>query len=167
MFCTVLHSLKSPTNVGTIVRSHVAFGGSEVVFVGHDRPWSFKKGSQAFSRKLERQCKLVFLETDQSYFDWAAAHCYRSIAVEISEAAAPIQEFRFPGSSAIIVGNEATGLSAEFLASCEFAVRIPQPGPVGSLNVATAAAIAMHEVGRDTRDEHPISGNKYRAEHGS
>jgi 23S rRNA (guanosine2251-2'-O)-methyltransferase len=49
MFCTVLNRLKSPTNVGMIVRSHVAFGGQQVVFIGDDKPWEFRKGSQSFS----------------------------------------------------------------------------------------------------------------------
>jgi len=54
-FCTVLHKLKSPQNVGMIVRSHVANNGAEIVFVGNDLPWEFKKGSQSFSRKLEKK----------------------------------------------------------------------------------------------------------------
>ncbi|MDH5764240.1 MAG: TrmH family RNA methyltransferase [Nitrospinota bacterium] len=34
MFLTVLHQLKSPENVGMIVRSHVAFGGDKVILSG-------------------------------------------------------------------------------------------------------------------------------------
>jgi tRNA(Leu) C34 or U34 (ribose-2'-O)-methylase TrmL len=41
MFCTALYHLKSPQNVGMIVRAHVAFGGQELLFIGRDRPWRF------------------------------------------------------------------------------------------------------------------------------
>ena len=164
MFCTVLHSLKSPTNVGGIVRSHVAFGGSEVVFVGYREPWSFRKGSQAFSRKLERLCELVFLRNDAEYFAWASSHGYSTVAVEVSEHAFPIHEFSFPLVTALAFGNEAAGLSESFLAACDAAVRIPQFGPVGSLNVAAAAAIAMHELLRGRALERPVLGHKFVAE---
>ena len=79
MFCTILHNLQSPTNVGTIVRSHVAFGGNEVVFVGHDRPWRFKKSTQAFSRRLERLCDITYLNSDDDLFDWCHSHHYSPI----------------------------------------------------------------------------------------
>lgn len=54
LLATALRDLKSPHNVGQIVRSHVAFGGGPLVFVGRDAPWRFTRTTQAFSRKLER-----------------------------------------------------------------------------------------------------------------
>ena len=46
MFWTVENELKSPENAGMIVRSHVAFGGQEIVIIGSE-PWRFKKRAQA------------------------------------------------------------------------------------------------------------------------
>ncbi|MFK7961957.1 MAG: hypothetical protein AB8G96_15695 [Phycisphaerales bacterium] len=37
-FATVMHQLNSPANVGTIVRTHVAMGGTDLVFVGLEMP---------------------------------------------------------------------------------------------------------------------------------
>ena len=34
MFWTVVNELKSPENAGMIVRSHVAFGGEEILVIG-------------------------------------------------------------------------------------------------------------------------------------
>ena len=42
-FNTVLYSIKSPVNVGAITRSHVAFGGDKLIFVGYEKPWISKK----------------------------------------------------------------------------------------------------------------------------
>jgi len=53
-FNTVLFQVFSPQNVGMIIRSHVAFGGKALIFVGYDKPWSFKTGTHGFSRKLEK-----------------------------------------------------------------------------------------------------------------
>ena len=68
VFCSVIHNLQSPQNMGTVVRAYVVFGGAPVVFVGHRRPWEFKKRTQVFSRKLERHCELVFLDDYDAFF---------------------------------------------------------------------------------------------------
>lgn len=47
-----------------------AYEEGPIVFVGHQRPRDFKKGSQAFSRILERQCELIFMATDDLFFEW-------------------------------------------------------------------------------------------------
>lgn len=47
---------------------------------------------------------------------------------------------------ALVVGAEGPGLSAGVLAACDRLVRIPMAAGVDSLNVSTAAAIALHEL---------------------
>jgi len=52
------NELKSPENAGMIVRSHVAFGGEEILIVGSE-PRQFKKRAQGFSRRLEKLCRFT------------------------------------------------------------------------------------------------------------
>lgn len=52
------------------------------------------------------------------------------------------------GPVAIAVGAEQTGLSSEWLASCDLPVRIPMLGVADSLNVATATALLLYEAVR-------------------
>jgi 23S rRNA (guanosine2251-2'-O)-methyltransferase len=165
MFCTVLHSLKSPQNVGTIVRSHVAFGGGPVVFVGHHKPWQFRKGTQAFSRKLERLAELIFLPDDDSFFAWCSDNRYMSVAIEISSAAAQLPQFAFPARAAIIVGNEGLGLATGFLERCDNVVAIPQFGPAECLNVGVSCSIALYELSRQRSDSNAVVGAKYARTH--
>ena len=47
---------------------------------------------------------------------------------------------------AIVAGHEGDGLSAAALDACAFTARIPMASGVDSLNVATAAAIALYEL---------------------
>ena len=49
---------------------------------------------------------------------------------------------------ALLVGAEGAGLSAEALAAADRRVRIPMAAGVDSLNVATAAAVALHHLSR-------------------
>jgi tRNA G18 (ribose-2'-O)-methylase SpoU len=53
--------------------------------------------------------------------------------------------------TALLLGAEGPGLSADALAAADLRVRIPMAAGVDSLNVATAAAVAFHEVARSVR----------------
>jgi 23S rRNA (guanosine2251-2'-O)-methyltransferase len=54
----------------------------------------------------------------------------------------------FDGPVALVFGSEGKGLSRLARERCDSLVRIPQRGPLDSLNVATAAAVACFEVAR-------------------
>jgi tRNA G18 (ribose-2'-O)-methylase SpoU len=49
-----------------------------------------------------------------------------------------------PTRCALLVGSEGSGISRSWLAAADLRVRIPMVGGVDSLNVSTAAAIALY-----------------------
>jgi tRNA G18 (ribose-2'-O)-methylase SpoU len=161
-FCTILHSLKSPQNVGMIVRTHTAYGGKDLIITGQDLPWKFKKGTQAFSRKLEKICSIKHIPDPKMSLKWCNENGYSTVAIEIMEDPVFLDEFIFPDRAAIIVGKEGTGLESKFLDACDHAVTIRQIGEVGSLNVAVSASLAMYEFNRHSIDINKIIGNKYK-----
>jgi tRNA G18 (ribose-2'-O)-methylase SpoU len=137
------------------------FSGGPVVFVGQRKPWDFRKGTQAFSRKLERLADLVFLADDDSFFMWCSEHAYDVVAVEISAGAVQLPGFSFPARPAVVVGSEGRGLSSAFLRRCAHVVAIPQFGPAECLNVGVSCAIALYELNRQRSDANVIIGQKY------
>jgi tRNA (guanosine-2'-O-)-methyltransferase len=78
----------------------------------------------------------------------ARAAGYRVIAIELAGDAVPLHEAPLDGDICLALGNEDHGCSPALLAAADLVAYIPQPGKVGSLNVAAAAAIAMAEVRR-------------------
>lgn len=56
------------------------------------------------------------------------------------------------GATAIVIGNEGVGVSAELLEQCDELVAIPQRGRINSLNAAVAAGILFYEVTRRRAD---------------
>lgn len=52
----------------------------------------------------------------------------------------------FTGSAAIVIGSEGDGMGRLVKESCDFVVRLPMKGRVGSLNASAAASIVMYEV---------------------
>jgi tRNA G18 (ribose-2'-O)-methylase SpoU len=160
MFATVVHNLTSPENTGMILRTHVAFGGEHFVMVGPE-PWRFKKRTQAFSRRLEKVCSIVYLPDDDALFDWCGAERFVPVAIEITENPVLLPAFRFPERPALIVGHEGYGLSGGFLQRCAHVITIPQFGPVGCLNVAVSCSIAIYELNRSRPLERAIDGHVF------
>lgn len=56
------------------------------------------------------------------------------------------------GSIALVVGNEGKGISRLIKEKCDFTVKIPMNGKVGSLNASVASSILMYEVVRQRRN---------------
>ena len=65
----------------------------------------------------------------------------------------PAREMDFTGACAVMIGNEGSGLAAEWLGMSEVRVTIPCPGKVESLNAAVAGSLLLYEASGQ-RSEH-------------
>ena len=70
---------------------------------------------------------------------------YRLVALEQTDASQSLYEFSFPRKTALIVGNERTGLSDRHLGQVDDCVEIPVYGRPFSYNVVTATTMAVYE----------------------
>lgn len=78
----------------------------------------------------------------QTLADIAAAG-YTLLAMTPGHGAADLRSFERPPKMALVLGAEGPGLTAEVLAHCHQRVQIPMAPGADSLNVATAAAVAL------------------------
>jgi tRNA G18 (ribose-2'-O)-methylase SpoU len=69
---------------------------------------------------------------------------FRVVAMTPDSSARDIRGVEPPPKVAVMLGSEASGLSAEAVAVADDRVRIPQASGMDSLNVGHAAAIALH-----------------------
>ena len=60
----------------------------------------------------------------------------------------PLWKARLDGPLALVVGAEGAGVREGVLKHCDFRLRIPMAGQVGSLNASVSAAILLYEVAR-------------------
>ncbi len=60
----------------------------------------------------------------------------------------PLHDLGLGDATCLVVGHEDRGCSPATLAACDAVAFLPLLGKVGSLNVASAAAIACYEVRR-------------------
>jgi tRNA (guanosine-2'-O-)-methyltransferase len=143
----LLDNVGQPFNVGSIIRSAAAFGVERVWLCGSTaepaHP-SARKTALGTDRLLTFES--VPAATDAA--DAARADGYRVVAIELAGEAVPLHEAPLAGDICLAVGNEDHGCSAALLAAADMVAYIPQPGKVGSLNVAAATAVALAEVRR-------------------
>jgi tRNA (guanosine-2'-O-)-methyltransferase len=142
----LLDGVGQPFNVGSIIRTAAALGADQIWLCGDTadpgHP-SARKTALGTDRLLTFERLPVGAAVEA-----ARAEGYRVIAVELAGDAVPLHEAPLAGDICLALGNEDHGCSPALLAAADLVSYIPQPGKVGSLNVATAAAIAMAEVRR-------------------
>jgi len=143
----LLDSVGQPFNVGSIIRTAAAFDVDHVWLCGDTaepgHP-SARKTALGTDRLLTFERAPAVAEAAEA----ARADGYRVVAIELAGDAVPLHDAQLDGDICIAVGNEDHGCSAALLAAADHVAYIPQPGKVGSLNVAAAAAIALAEVRR-------------------
>ncbi|GIX34215.1 MAG: hypothetical protein KatS3mg125_2171 [Lysobacterales bacterium] len=134
----VLDRLRPDYNVAKIYRSAHAFGVREVhqIAIGPFDPAPAKGG---------------FKHVPSRYWEDFAS-CHAALAAEgfqlfllDSAGETPLPAARLPERTAFVLGHELKGLSEEARASGLMRLRIPQFGPLDSINVTVAASIALYE----------------------
>jgi len=135
--------VENPMNLGVLCRTAEAFRLEGLVLrslsLAQDR--RFRQGAVTTHQwqPLE-ECAVAQLP------QWLAdrqRQGYTPIALDLQPQAMPLTELRFPERAVLVLGRELTGIPPAVAAACAQAVVIPQYGMVQSLNVQTAAALAI------------------------
>jgi tRNA (guanosine-2'-O-)-methyltransferase len=143
----LLDSVAQPFNVGSIIRSAAAVGAERLWLCGSTAPASHP-GVGKTALGTQRLVEVTTEPSPVAAAKAAAAIGLRVVAVELAAGAVPLHEAPLDGDVCLAVGNEDHGCSPALLAVADAVAYIPQPGRVGSLNVAVAAAVAMAEARR-------------------
>ena len=152
----LLDSVGQPFNVGSIVRSAAAFGAEHLWLCGSTAPLSHP-GVAKTALGTQRLIAATTEPDPVAAAKAAADMGLRVIAIELASGALPLHEAPLDGDVCLAVGNEDHGCSAGLLAVANAVAYIPQPGRVGSLNVAVAAAIALAEARRREWSALPVT----------
>ncbi|MBE7032107.1 MAG: RNA methyltransferase [Ruminococcaceae bacterium] len=137
----ILDGVSEPGNMGTIIRTAEAIGFDGIYLMkGCTDVYAPKTvrstmGS-VFRVKLKNGCTAQSLEELKNMgFSLIATTPSGSIALE---------GYKAPLKCAVIIGNEAHGVSDEVMAIADTKIRITMGGMAESLNAAIAAGIVMH-----------------------
>lgn len=137
--CVYLHGVGDPGNVGTVLRSALAFGAASVV-LGPDC-------ADPYGPKAVRASMGAVFQVPIARGELGALPG-ETVAL-VARAGDPL---RGPaaGDMTIVVGAERGGLPDEIVAACDRSAHIPIASE--SLNAAMAATVALYELTRVARD---------------
>jgi RNA methyltransferase, TrmH family len=145
-FLVILHGLNNPVNVGAILRTAEAAGVTGVIATANTAdPFSPKslRGAMGSAFRLPIWTGAAY----RRVIDWCRQQSIQTVCAD-AEAATNYTEVDWRQASALIVGTESAGLSAEEIRAADVAARIPMKGSTESLNVAVAAGIFLYEASR-------------------
>lgn len=145
LFYLVITNVSKPKNVHKLLElalafdCHVLMCGQKNFTIG-SLPSALKSVVQSISlQRFERWEQLVSYMEQQEI---------RLIGIEIHPDALSLDEFvatSLPTKTALLPGNEGTGLLAKHMRDCKGFVRIPQYGTgTASLNIYVATSIVLH-----------------------
>jgi TrmH family RNA methyltransferase len=143
--------LQDPGNLGTLVRSAEAFGATGMILLpGTVSLWNAKtlRASSGSAFRLP----VVALPVEDAF------NALRDHGVRIFAAVARggDSEADLRGPSALLVGNEGSGLPEAWIAQADAQVTIPFTGAVESLNAAIAGSVLLYDAMRQRRKAETI-----------
>ena len=143
----LLDGVQSPYNVGSIVRTAAAYRVEHLYLVEPTTsPASAKAAKVALG--TERYLSWSAFERGPDAADAAREDGYTVVGLELADAAVPLHQLTAGPDVCLVIGNEDHGITPATLAACDAVAFLPLMGRVGSLNVATAAAIGLYELRR-------------------
>lgn len=139
-YILILDGVSEPGNMGTIIRTSEA--------AGIDCICLSSGCTDVYGSKTVRSAMGAVFRMKFCQFNADTAKKLKTLGFTLAATAlrdsVPIEEADILGKRAIVIGNEAHGVSDKVLNMSDVSVRIDMKGSVESLNAAVAAGIAMY-----------------------
>lgn len=133
----VLAEITDPGNMGTLLRTAVAFNIHSVVVIGGCDPWSPKviqatAGTSVHLKIFNWEWEtLISSKKDLKLYALVVKGGKNTKTIDADKAL-------------LVIGNEARGLQESWLQQCDTLITLPMPGNAESLNAAVAGSIAAY-----------------------
>lgn len=142
-FILVLDRVQDPGNMGTIIRTADAVGIKNIILLkGCVDPFNEK----ALRSSMGSICNLrLFNLEEEETLNLLKDNGY-SIVSTFLRTNNYYDKVKYPNKVALVIGNEANGISDNLMKNSDILVKIPIFGEVESLNASIASAIMMYKI---------------------
>lgn len=143
MFYAVCHNIRSRENIGSVFRTADAFGVAKIFLTGytpappHEKISKTALGAENFVpwEKIFSTARLI---------KKLRADGFEIVALEQSQKSINVARYHPKKNTALIIGNEISGIPPRILRQCDVIVEIPMRGRKESLNVAIAFGVVAY-----------------------
>lgn len=146
----VLDDIQDPGNLGTMIRSAVAFGIPNILLSDHS--------VDVYNPKVIRSTEGMIFHVNIIRGDIVnelkelKKENYQIIGSDVT-GGIPIEKLNSKSDIALVIGSEGKGISKEVREVCESFVYIPMNAKCESLNASISASIFMYELAKDKKHE--------------
>jgi tRNA (guanosine-2'-O-)-methyltransferase len=146
----VMENVFDPHNVSAIMRSCDAVGIQEVYILITEVP-DYKKFSAKSSAGAASWLTSYRFSDVKTCMEALKKKYTQIMGTHLSEDATDLYDLDLTVPTALVFGNEKTGISQECLSYCTGNFMVPQVGMVQSLNVSVACAVTLFEAYRQRK----------------
>jgi 23S rRNA (guanosine2251-2'-O)-methyltransferase len=140
----LLDQVTDPHNVGAIMRSAAAFAATALVTTARHSPQGSSILAKAASGAVE-WLPFVKVTNLARALDELKSYGFTIFGLD-GAAPLPIDQAQISEPLGLVLGAEGKGLRRLTRETCDHLVRLDLPGPIKSLNVSNAAALALYAV---------------------
>ena len=139
-----LFSVRDPSNLGSVIRSSVAFGTDHIILSSDCADIYNPKVIRSAMGSLFR-VRVTRIKDVHSFISSAQANSRRIFAAELTDSATSLSDIGLKSTDIVMIGNEGHGIDSDVSGLCDGSVYIPISKKTESLNASVAAAIFMWE----------------------
>ena len=143
----VLENVADPHNISAVMRTCDAVGIQEIFILNNAIPKHKKWGAKSSSSAAKWLTIHQFQDTAEC-FSTLNLRFENIFATHLSKNAVSLYEMDFVKNTALVFGNEHSGVSEVALSFCNGNFHIPQVGIIKSLNISVACAVSIYEAFR-------------------
>jgi 23S rRNA (guanosine2251-2'-O)-methyltransferase len=148
----VLDHVQDPQNFGTLLRAAEAVAVAGVV-IPQDRAVAVTPAVVNASSGAVEHLQVARVPNISRALDAFKEAGRWVIGLDESATSKPLYSTDLPTPTALVVGAEAKGISANVAKKCDLLVSLPMRGKVASLNAATAGSIVLFDLQRRSDSE--------------
>ncbi len=142
-FILLLDLLKDPQNVGSLIRVSDAVGIHGIV-IQERRSVAVTPAVVNASSGAVEHINVAQVSNLVNAMKWLKENDVWLVGLDVGPNIPPLDKTDLNMSLALVVGSEGEGLRRLVRDTCDLLLTLPMRGEVGSLNVATAGAIALY-----------------------
>ena len=138
----VAENLKDPGNLGTMLRTCDATGAGGVLLLDNCcDPFSMEAVRASMGALFSRQ---VARASGEAFFAWLRSGPGQLVGAALAGRTLDYRQHEWVAPTFLFMGNEQSGLPADYAAQCDALVKLPMRGTADSLNVAVATAVLLY-----------------------
>ena len=138
----ILDGLQDPGNIGTLIRSAIAFNFDDIYFIDCPDIYSEKVVRSSMGGIFKINAHVI---TRQEVIDRKHEIC--DILISTTLNGQLLGKNYLPNSRlGVIIGNEGNGISDQLISASDMAIKLPMTDRVESLNAGVAGSIIMFEI---------------------